>query len=284
VQSNGHLHIEPVSLAPAQEWVGQLGRWRFIKVSEGEAYWIEPSTSRALTAGELLVLPPEVQGTIRASRLTNVALHLFTFDPNLLCGFFTLEERESLKKGPEPAGLKPSFLPADHPVSLSMTAVLNAQPMVQGMVTRAENLILALKILTGFMSLPQASPEVTRSAHDRFQQLVAAMPDVALITQTPEELARLCGCTTRHFNRLFRTAFGHSPRAQRAEMRLLKARSLLQSSDESLAEIASQCGYRSRSQFISVFKRRFGMSPAEWRARAKSPAVPEKEQTCAQRH
>jgi AraC-like DNA-binding protein len=279
VQSNGHLQIEPITLAPAQEWIGPLGRWRFIKVSEGEAYYIEPSASRELSAGGLLVLPPEVQGTIRASRLTRVALHLFTFDPNLLCGFFTLEEREYLKQGTESADLKPSFLAADHPVSLAMAAALNAQPTVQDMITRGENLILALKILAGLMSALPASPEVTRSAHDRFQQLVSVMPDVALISHTPEELARLCGCTTRHFNRLFRTAFGQSPRAQRGEMRLLKAQSLLQSSDESLAEIASQSGYRNRTQFLSVFKRRFGMTPTEWRERAKSSGVPAKAPT-----
>jgi transcriptional regulator GlxA family with amidase domain len=208
-----------------------------------------------------------------------VALHLFTFDPNLLCGFFTLEEREYLKQGTESADLKPSFLAADHPVSLAMAAALNAQPTVQDMITRGENLILALKILAGLMSALPASPEVTRSAHDRFQQLVSVMPDVALISHTPEELARLCGCTTRHFNRLFRTAFGQSPRAQRGEMRLLKAQSLLQSSDESLAEIASQSGYRNRTQFLSVFKRRFGMTPAEWRERAKSSGVPAKAPT-----
>ncbi len=279
MHSNGHLHIEPISLAPAQEWIGPPGRWRFIKISEGEAYYIEPSASRALSAGGLLVLPPEAQGTIRASRLTKVGLHLFTFDPNLLCGFFTLEEREYLKQGTESADLKPSFLAADHPVSVSMAAVLNAQPAVQDMITRGENLILALKILGGLMSVLPALPEVTRSAHDRFQQLVSGMTDVVLITHTPQELARFCGCTTRHFNRLFRTAFGQSPRARRAEMRLLKAQSLLQSSDESVAEIATQSGYRTRSQFLSIFKRRFGISPTEWRVRAQSQGVPEKAPT-----
>jgi AraC-like DNA-binding protein len=279
VQSNGHLHIEPITLAPAQEWIGPPGRWRFIKISEGEAYYIEPSASRELSAGGLLVLPPETRGTIRASRLNKVVLHLFTFDPNLLCGFFTLEEREYLKQATETADLKPSFLAADHPVSLAMAVVLNAQPTVQDMITRGETLILALKILGGLMSVLPASPEVTRSAHDRFQQLVSGMTDVILIAHTPRELARLCGCTTRHFNRLFRTVFGQSPRAQRAEMRLLKARSLLQSSEESVAEIASQSGYRTRSQFLSIFKRRFGMSPTEWRVRAKSSGVPSKAPT-----
>ena len=279
MQSNGHLHIEPISLAPAQEWTGPAGRWRFIKISEGEAYYIEPAASRALSAGGLLVLPPKAHGTIRASRLTNVVLHLFTFDPNLLCGFFTIEEREYLKRGTESADLKPSFLAADHPVSLSMTGVLNAQPTVQAMITRGETLILALKVLAGLMSALPASPEVPRSAHDRFQQLVSGMTDIALIEHAPEELARLCGCTTRHFNRLFRTAFGQSPRAHRAEIRLLKARSLLQTSDESLSDIASQSGFRNRSQFLSLFKRHFGMTAAEWRARAKSPAIPAKPTT-----
>ena len=43
----------------------------------------------------------------------------------------------------------------------------------------------------------------------------ANLPDTELITRSPEELARLCDCSARHFNRLFRDHFGVTPEAVR---------------------------------------------------------------------
>jgi AraC-like DNA-binding protein len=53
------------------------------------------------------------------------------------------------------------------------------------------------------------------------------MPEMELMQHTPDELAHLCGCTARHFSRLFRRHFGKPPRARQTELRLLNASQLL---------------------------------------------------------
>jgi AraC-like DNA-binding protein len=106
------------------------------------------------------------------------------------------------------------------------------------------------------------------SAHDRFEQIISQMPELELIHHTPEQLARLCGCSARHFNRLFHERFGESPRARQTELRLLKARQLLGDTDQKIMQIALDSGYRSLSLFNSLFRRRFGLSPSEWRQKS----------------
>ena len=94
------------------------------------------------------------------------------------------------------------------------------------------------------------------------------MPDAEIINHSPEELARLCGCSPRHFNRLFRAHFAVSARARQTELRLLKARQLLCSTNEKIIQVALNCGYRSLSLFNSIFKKRFGVTPSGYRQKA----------------
>jgi AraC-like DNA-binding protein len=111
------------------------------------------------------------------------------------------------------------------------------------------------------------------SAADRFRQFVATMPEFELINYSPAELARLCGCSSRHFNRLFWKHFGASVRARQTELRLLRARQLLGSTDGRIVQVAFQSGYRNLSLFNSLFKRRFGMTPSEWRRQLKTDSI-----------
>jgi len=174
----------------------------------------------------------------------------------------------AVERAPEPV----QYLPSTHPVAKAFTALLERISVVPEIVQRAEALVIVLQFLA--LNLPPEEPTASRAAaaHERFSQIIAQMPDTELIRRSSEELAALCGCTPRHFNRLFRAQFGQSPRVRQTELRLLKASSLLQYSDQTIPHIAAECGYRSLSLFNSLFKRRFGFSPAEWRQRNATPS------------
>lgn len=269
MRSPGHLRIDELRLEPGREWNDESCAWRFVRVRQGEAYWLDPAKPRLIAPGELLVLAPNVKGVIRASQLNEVVLDGFQFDPILLCGLFTVSERHLFETGGD-SFIKPiQFLPSTHPVSQSMAALIGRLPGGHKVAERAELLVLALRVLAE--AFPAVAPEAQKGsgAQDRFQEIITRMPDLELIDHTSEQLARLCGCTPRHFNRLFRAQFGESPRARQTELRLLKARHLLGSSEEKVTQIAAECGYGSLSLFNSLFRRRFGMSPSEWRQRTK---------------
>jgi AraC-like DNA-binding protein len=261
------LHIEEATLSPGQEWADETPAWRFVRVSAGAAYWLGAPGPRALADGEVLVVAPPVKALIRASQLNTVSLHGFLFVPEWLCGLFTLSERrffESAGAQAEPV----TFLPSTHPVAQGFAALAARGNSDPRLARRAEVLGRAATYFGQGPATGQVPQRASPSVQDRFEQIVSHMPELELIHHSPEELARLCGCSPRHFGRLFRQQFGQSPRARQTELRLLKARQLLANGEKTIALVALESGYRSSSLFNSLFKRRFGMSPSAWRQQA----------------
>jgi AraC family transcriptional regulator len=79
-------------------------------------------------------------------------------------------------------------------------------------------------------------------------------------------LAGLAGVSVRHFERAFKQAVGGPPYEYVLGKRLLAAQDLLLvKPDLSVLEISARVGFSSSSHFASVFRRRFGVSPTEFR-------------------
>jgi AraC-like DNA-binding protein len=72
-------------------------------------------------------------------------------------------------------------------------------------------------------------------------------------------------CSERHFSRLFREEFGVPFHARQIELRLQRARQLLADSNAKIINIAYDSGYRHLGLFNTMFKKRFGLTPVEWR-------------------
>ena len=53
-------------------------------------------------------------------------------------------------------------------------------------------------------------------------------------------------------------------------VRLSKAKALMQTTDQSIGEIAFEVGYRSDAAFFSVFKTHFGCTPAIHRSKSQT--------------
>lgn len=85
------------------------------------------------------------------------------------------------------------------------------------------------------------------------------------------EMARALSCSATHLRRVFRAGLGTSPHQWLRERRLRKAADLLVTSERSVEQVARAVGYESLSHFHRTFKRRFGVTPAEYRARLRVP-------------
>jgi len=82
---------------------------------------------------------------------------------------------------------------------------------------------------------------------------------------TVQRLARAVGLSRAAFARRFLAVTGRSPRRLLSELRLGLAASLLESTDDSLAEVALHVGYASEFAFSRAFKRRHGVAPGSFR-------------------
>ena len=78
---------------------------------------------------------------------------------------------------------------------------------------------------------------------------------------TLDELSNIVHIEKSYLVRLFRKETGKTPIDTLLSMRLDKALDLITTTDLSVYEIASQCGYNTVSFFISTYKQRYGKTP-----------------------
>jgi len=68
----------------------QPGRLLILRVASGSGYWIQPAGSRQFAAGDMLVLAPHNEGTLRASSLGLLTIQFFLAQPRLLSGLLPM--------------------------------------------------------------------------------------------------------------------------------------------------------------------------------------------------
>jgi transcriptional regulator GlxA family with amidase domain len=86
-----------------------------------------------------------------------------------------------------------------------------------------------------------------------------ASPVAAMIRQS--------GLTERTFNRRFKQATGLTPIEYTHTLRLEEAKQLLESGDEPVEAVATEVGYEDAAFFGRLFRRKVGVTPAQYRKR-----------------
>jgi AraC family transcriptional regulator len=90
---------------------------------------------------------------------------------------------------------------------------------------------------------------------------------------TTKDLAALARLSLFHFCRAFRDSFGESPHGYVTRRRVERAQGLMLTTNESLGQIAADCGFTDQAHLSKLFRRFVGESPGVWRrARATAPA------------
>jgi AraC-like DNA-binding protein len=90
---------------------------------------------------------------------------------------------------------------------------------------------------------------------------------------TLAELGREADLSEWHLLRAFRSAFGETPHAYLTRLRLERAKELLALSGRPVTEVCFDVGFTSLGSFSTLFRRRVGLSPAEFRRRARAWAT-----------
>jgi AraC family transcriptional regulator len=79
------------------------------------------------------------------------------------------------------------------------------------------------------------------------------------------DMAARAGLSVYHFARAFRTSAGITPRTYIEQRRLERARTLMEGSNGSLAQIAIASGFGTQSRLTVAFKRQTGFTPSQYR-------------------
>ena len=101
--------------------------------------------------------------------------------------------------------------------------------------------------------------------YDKISQALLAMNRSLSPRLSNDQLAQLCGLNKHYFIKLFKRATGMSPQQYYATLIVDEGRSLLETTDYSVSEIAGLCGVEDSFYFSRLFKKHTGISPAGYR-------------------
>src|SRR5215831_5129513 len=90
-----------------------------------------------------------------------------------------------------------------------------------------------------------------------------------------DELASVASFSPFHFHKVFRGMVGESVKEHVRRLRLERATHRLTFSDEPITRIAFEAGYETHESFTRAFSAMFGVSPSQFRASRRTPAMPE---------
>lgn len=109
--------------------------------------------------------------------------------------------------------------------------------------------------------------EQTRLTPEETARLIKAeamlVKDFSEAPPTIETLAKLCGISATKLKKDFKTLYGFAIYEYYQKSRMMQARMILQSGENSIKETGMMVGYSNLSHFAAAFKKEFGILPSE---------------------
>ena len=259
-----HPTLQELTMPPSAEWSLGPG-WVMARVATGAAYWLQRNApARDLGPGNVILTAHGGQCSLRASQLGPLKIQFFVIEPSSLNGLLTLAESRQLET--KFNGKTPYFLVfnSDERVANEFAQIVD-EPQSTVFSRRCLLLQLWADAVSNLLAVPAIEPANPEDLHERFRRMVGEMLETELSDYSLSDLAGRLGSSKRHFRRLYLKEFGVPLQERQIELRLLRARYLLKNSDKKIINVACDSGFKHLGQFNAKFKKRFGMTPNQWR-------------------
>jgi len=299
---SGRLELRCLYGAPWRVVYGQGGAGDIVYhvILSGVALVNDPDggPSRRLEAGDILLVPTgaphvlhdgsganPIPATQRAGLNITISENTGSGDRlDMLCGRFTLPPPHDRLLGSHlrsrliVRGFPPSPTPTQAATREQMSglvALMRAETGMEGLgghamlnAFSAALFTLALRLASETMDMPPGL--LALASHPRLAPALSAMFLNPTHAWTLPELARLCNMSRATLARHFQDGLGRSANDLLLDIRMTLAANELKRPSASTASAAGKAGYESEAAFQRVFKRHLGMTPAQWRAAARS--------------
>jgi len=254
------------------EWPSRFSNWLMIQIESGTGYWMHARQNLQLEPGTVLMLPPDSDGSIRASQVGGLTFSFFCVDPMRLMGLMTLAEQTFFRMAASREEFIARILAPHHPLAVRLQELFAERKQI-GSLLRLQLLQKFIEIFGNELNNDIAEPEAGADAKQRLSEFLRTTQTSELINLSFSELVLVSRCTPRHLSRIFREVVGMSFRDKRAELRLAQACDLLASTELKIVDVALESGFQSLSLFNLMFARRFSMSPGRWRQKYRENKV-----------
>ncbi|MBN9220633.1 MAG: helix-turn-helix transcriptional regulator [Mesorhizobium sp.] len=226
------------------------GKFQPARPSRG-TIWLVPAGRQA---EEISVSSPELK-----------VLHLFL--PNST--FANLSNEYSLPHYPGQE-LRYSSVVCDEvieQIGMSVLSEIRCPSSARRMMIETSSMFLAARLLQTYAETEVAARSSSRQGLDpvRLKRVLGFIEDHRFEDITVADLADVACLSMFHFTRAFAAAMGLPPHSYVSERRLEAAKALIAGGRASLTEIALSCQFSSQSSFTRAFRRKMGMTPAEYR-------------------
>ena len=148
--------------------------------------------------------------------------------------------------------------------SIDVAAAILLRHLDHATVQKALRILLVGEMQNGNAPQPHP-PGLEPATHPKVKRAVLLMEQHVGRNIPLEELASKLNLSPRQLERLFKAETGKSPRAFANVLRLRTAAWLLTSSDRTVADIASSCGFSDASHLGREFRKQFGVPPVMFR-------------------
>lgn len=118
-----------------------------------------------------------------------------------------------------------------------------------------------------FLALPHPPNEAGRASDEKCKAMMIYIHEHSAEPLRVGQIAAAGCCSERETYRTFQECLHTTPLEYLQSFRLQNACSRLTGSQDNITEIAESCGFSSLSYFGKVFRRAFGCTPAEYRAK-----------------
>lgn len=234
-------------------------------VVEGKALHFVNETKQVISEGYLIFIRPE-------------DVHYFEMIDNYQCQFINVPFSKAtfkdlciyLSEGFQSEGLLQLPLPPyvelssiEKNILRQRFEALNLIPVTNKKIMKLKLRALLVDILTNYITatLPVSQNHIPQW----FQELCLSMNTKANFTEGIEALKRLSGKSHEHLCRLFKKYYGTTPIDFINDLKLNYCANLLINTDLSILDISIDVGFYSLSHFYSIFKLKFGTSPANFK-------------------
>lgn len=241
----------------------------YIKQGTGEVR-VDLETYRAKAGDIFLVLPGHIHG-INYLPKEKMEYENIIFDMDFL-GIHNIDlcSRRYLRPIADGEIILPVYLHAEHVAYTSFVQCLDYIDKLCSEKQKGYEIGVRGLMLAAFsMLLPIAESvdkyEANAKGEQKIKQVLMRIEEDYDKLLTVERMAEECGYSASHFMRWFKENTGFGFNGYLIEYRLNRAAQELRNSDETILNIASEVGFDNLSNFNRLFKKRFRMTPSEFR-------------------